>query len=70
MIKASLRPLEGRAQLFPNDVTTLVQALMDVSDNLMEVQVRLAELESADVDTGSARHAAGRSSSAEAATDV
>ena len=45
LIKGSLRVLNGKAQLYPNDITVIHQALIDLSDNLIELTSKLAELE-------------------------
>ena len=45
MIKGSLRVLNGKAQLYPNDITVIHQALVDVLDNLIDLNARLTELE-------------------------
>jgi prefoldin subunit 5 len=66
LIKSSLRPLHGKAQLFPADISTIQQALMDLADNVGEIRKRLENLE-ATASHGSARHAAGTASPDEAA---
>jgi hypothetical protein len=45
LIKSSLRVLNGKAQLYPNDITVIHQALIDISDNLIDLNARLTELE-------------------------
>jgi hypothetical protein len=45
LIKSSLRVLNGKAQLFPNDITVIRQALIDISDNLIDLNAKLTELE-------------------------
>jgi hypothetical protein len=45
LIKGSLRVLNGKAQLYPNDITVIHQALIDVSDNLIDLNAKLTELE-------------------------
>jgi hypothetical protein len=42
LIKASLRVLNGKAQLYPNDITVIHQALIDISDNLIDLMAKLA----------------------------
>jgi chromosome segregation ATPase len=64
LIKTSLRGLQAKAQLFPADISTIQQALMDISDNLTEMRKRLEALEATASDAGSARHAAGTASTA------
>jgi hypothetical protein len=70
MIKSSLRGLRGKSQLFPADVSAILQALIDVSDNLSEMRGRLDALEATAADAGSARPDDGTASPAEAATEV
>jgi hypothetical protein len=70
LIKSGLRGLHGKAQLFPADISTIQQALMDISDNLTEMRKRLEVLEETASDAGSARHAAGTASPAEGAIDA
>jgi hypothetical protein len=45
LIKSSLRVLTGKAQLYPNDITVIHQALIDISDNLIDLNAKLTELE-------------------------
>ena len=45
LIKSSLRVLNGKAQLYPNDITVIHQALIDISDNLIDLNAKLTELE-------------------------
>ena len=45
LIKGSLRVLNGKAQLYPNDITVIHQALIDISDNLIDLNAKLTELE-------------------------
>jgi hypothetical protein len=59
LIKNSLRGLHGKSQLFPADISTMQQALMDISDNLSEILKRLENLEATASDGGSGRHAVG-----------
>jgi hypothetical protein len=44
-IKSSLRVLNGKAQLYPNDINVIHQALVDISDNLIDLNAKLTELE-------------------------
>jgi hypothetical protein len=37
--------LNGKSQLYPNDITVIHQALIDVSDNLIDLNAKLTELE-------------------------
>ena len=37
--------LNGKSQLYPNDITVIHQALIDLSGNLIELTSKLAELE-------------------------
>ena len=45
LIKSSLRVLNDKAQLYPNDITVIHQALIDISDNLIDLNAKLTELE-------------------------
>jgi hypothetical protein len=70
LIRSSLRTLQGKAQLFPADISTIQQALIDITENLTEMRRRLEALEATASDAGSARHAAGTASPAEGASAV
>jgi hypothetical protein len=70
LIKTSLRSLHGKAQLFPSDISTIQQALMDLADNMSELRGRLDALEAMASNAGSARHAAATPSPAEVATEA
>jgi hypothetical protein len=45
IIKSSLRVLNGKAQLYPNDITVIHQALVDILDNLIDLNAKMTELE-------------------------
>ena len=71
LIKTSVRVLRGKAQLFPSDISVILQALMDISDSLIELRARLEALESTAAEAAeSAGPAAGTASPAEVATDA
>jgi hypothetical protein len=58
LIETSLRGLHGKAQLFPSDIGTIQQALMDISDNLHEMRKRLEALEATASNAAPARSSA------------
>jgi hypothetical protein len=45
IIKSSLRVLNGKAQLYPNDITVIHQAVVDILDNLIDLNAKMTELE-------------------------
>jgi hypothetical protein len=45
IIKSCLRVLNGKAQLYPNDIAVIHQALFDITDNLIDLNARLTVLE-------------------------
>ena len=59
LIRTSLRILHGKAQLFPSDINTIQQALIDLSENLSEMQARLEALEAMVASAPRAKHVAG-----------
>jgi uncharacterized protein YlxW (UPF0749 family) len=69
LIRSSLRTLQGKAQLFPADISTIQQELIDITEILTEMQRRLATLEATASDAGTARHAVGIPAPAEVETD-
>jgi hypothetical protein len=70
LIKSGLRALQGKAQLFPSDISTIQQALVDLSDNLIALLERVEALESTVAGAETGKHAAGRISPAEPADDA
>jgi hypothetical protein len=58
LIKSSLRTLHGKSQLFPSDISTIQQALMDLTDNLIELRATLEGLGATAESGAHAKHVA------------
>lgn len=58
LIKSSLRTLNGKTQLFPSDISTIQQALVDLADNFIELRASLEELGATAEGAAHAKHVA------------